>query len=906
MRRLYLVFLLCAGALPGGAHRAAAAPADVQHPFILWTREEAAAIRKLIGTEDWAKRKYEQGFASPVEDYSRQPPVKNLFRYLVMGDQQAAEAERETLIGFINHPTLKKDVWDWQWHHADTWQQGLRYDILQDQLTPGQRKALSDTLRIFAKFAIEEEPLRGFLSYGRHPGEHVLSLALKDPRVVANVFACRNGIKDFVDNLGDGYFCPPALSGHILLWAQACERLGLNEFGYGYTGPNGGSIRKYLEGLIHTGFPRIDIPGGMPYYARLSPAGKGGAQSHGPFPRGVFDSPIVIGYLPAAPAAPPARGKGAAPSTGPAEPRWLGGQEEWVGVGAAGIYAGDRGVHRMNTPLLFELAHRKWPDAGFGYFLAQMRAPDEEKYYPSLYFGLKPIDPRASQPPAVRSVVNARHGFAMLRAEESPAYWESPAPVAVLNGGTAYTGGAGPLALDDFYAFNRPLYTTPMVSNPRDAGAWSVSARAHNTVIVDNLQYETAIEKDQYVRRTRWPQSVGQLPIRSARDGLVKFASVRAKSTEVRRPNEAGEATKVKLEVWPDTDVERAVFLTRQYLLDVYRLASDKPRQYHWLLHAVGKPVPDAPSEWKSSQDLDRDLRDSRGDDSTCLDAKGKTRFVKGSGAPPSFRFDQQWSRAAGEAPWSLAVVQSEPPPYPAPSARAGTLMKSPLPDAWFNRGIGVRITMLGQPDTTVYHARPVEVSWRAPQPRLGKEPPPDPDKKVDEIEMLPPGTDPKAKPPGGEGVTDPKVKLEAAETPLFDPAVGGVTIVAARKADKTIFVTLHEPLENARSRLATFRRIQQDDRGVAVAIAGADGSGVNDRVMVRLGDDPDQPITLAGDGESFTFSDRAYIRIAADKVEASGPLTAMKLKVQGRPVLILNGNQTPAKVADGVMTLGQ
>lgn len=30
----------------------------VEHPFILWTRDEAAAIRKRIETEPWAKSEY--------------------------------------------------------------------------------------------------------------------------------------------------------------------------------------------------------------------------------------------------------------------------------------------------------------------------------------------------------------------------------------------------------------------------------------------------------------------------------------------------------------------------------------------------------------------------------------------------------------------------------------------------------------------------------------------------------------------------------------------------------------------------------------------------------------------------------------------------------------------------------
>ena len=86
------------------------------------------------------------------------------------------------------------------------------------------------------------------------------------------------------------------------------------------------------------------------------------------------------------------------------------------------------------------------------------------------------------------------------------------------------------------------------------------------------------------------------------------------------------------------------------------------------------------------------------------------------------------------------------------------------------------------------------------------------------------------------------------------------------------------------------------------MAIQGTAGSAINDRILFRFWDDYDQPLTLAGEGESFTFADRAFLRIGKEKVEVSGDLRAMRLKVPGQPALRVNGRQTPCRWEDGYL----
>jgi hypothetical protein len=117
--------------------------------------------------------------------------------------------------------------------------------------------------------------------------------------------------------------------------------------------------------------------------------------------------------------------------------------------------------------------------------------------------------------------------------------------------------------------------------------------------------------------------------------------------------------------------------------------------------------------------------------------------------------------------------------------------------------------------------------------------------------------------------------------------------------------VALHEPFTGGLkgTRVEGFRRVAQNEQGVAVAVDGRKGSGINDRVLLRYGDEVEQPLTLEASGESFTFSDSGYVRVTAGAVVAEGRITAMKVRVSGRPKLVLNGVETPATVTGGLLS---
>jgi hypothetical protein len=141
---------------------------------------------------------------------------------------------------------------------------------------------------------------------------------------------------------------------------------------------------------------------------------------------------------------------------------------------------------------------------------------------------------------------------------------------------------------------------------------------------------------------------------------------------------------------------------------------------------------------------------------------------------------------------------------------------------------------------------------------------------------------------------------------PADCPETGGVIVWAERHASNTMFVVLHEPFEKMEWRLGEFRRIQQTEDAVAVAIRGREGSPVNDRFMVRMGDRAEDAVTLTDGQESFTFRNFAVVRLRGDGIDVSGDLQAMRIKANGAGVALrINGEERKTEVREGWLTFG-
>jgi hypothetical protein len=151
-----------------------------------------------------------------------------------------------------------------------------------------------------------------------------------------------------------------------------------------------------------------------------------------------------------------------------------------------------------------------------------------------------------------------------------------------------------------------------------------------------------------------------------------------------------------------------------------------------------------------------------------------------------------------------------------------------------------------------------------------------------------------------------PKPRASRPDRPAEPALVDGVTMLAGRRAPRAIFIALHEPFEDEPT-IARFERIAQTPHALAVRVVGRPGSRVNDRILLRIADEHDQPITLGDDHEQFTFADFAYIRVGPKVVAAGGDLRSLKLNVGAtRPNLVVNDKSATARFAGGIITWQQ
>jgi len=617
---------------------AAAAP---PRPFVLWNRDDIAAIRRRIETEPWAKAVYEQ-YAAKAPDLEKD--LFDLLRYAVMGDGEAGRRQKEKLLRMVNSRPPQG---------AAQWLNVVRFDLLYDELTAEQRQQTEKVFREYIEVAIFTSAVidgtHGFndaAKYSRYDARlytrsnwlpniifprklsaNLMAAALGDEALIRRVFSAYGSLQWYIDEyLSDGGFYSEEFSkmgatpGEWLLYCRAVERLGLDELGFGYRGRGGASIRGHIESLLRLGYPRVDLCSDRPHYPMLTMGDlrRAGSSARYRHPTHAFQHSIVYGFMPG--------GQGGnirwiAPGAWGGEIR--GNNPQWDGYGNF--------TPKMLHPLWFEIAHRKWPDARFDYFLAQMRGPGEDRYYPSLYFGLDPIDPATVRPPPAPSYVAPQRGIAMLRAEESPAYWESRAGAASLRLPTAYAHSVNDsLCICGYYALGRPMLLNRQVT-PSYATGWSRSVLSHNGLMIDG----------------REPGFTDAFTTRHGFFPTVKFAAV---STQ---------------KVYPGFEQTRALMLTREYLLDFTSVAAADglDHDYLWLAHAVG--VAEAESgRWSEPR--------------------------KAEGVLAPFGFVRT---GAGEGGLRLRIVQRCALKDPA---------KASLPAAWYARGAGVVVHLLPSVGLTV------------------------------------------------------------------------------------------------------------------------------------------------------------------------------------------------------------
>ena len=302
--------------------------------------------------------------------------------------------------------------------------------------------------------------------------------------------------------------------------------------------------------------------------------------------------------------------------------------------------------------------------------------------------------------------------------------------------------------------------------------------------------------------------------------------------------------------VYPGVDQTRALFLTDDYLLDVTHLDAldGKPHEYLWLAHTLGR-LAKGEGKWSDPRKLD--------------------------GLLAPFDTARTLETPAG-APWRLRAEQ----------VRCVPADRAVLPQSWYDRRVGVTLSMLPAAGTTVRAAD----TPTADTPDKA----PDPQREPQEYEA------------------------------------GGVSVIVARTAPRTTFAAVSVPTCRGHEKsLARFDRLSEGDDHLAVAVEvrarpdaedakdakegkGADGAKAapapahTDLLLLQWGESRD-PVTVEAAGGRVTFAGYCLVRLHPDRVEAWGDLRHLAVRTARPPTgLTLNGRSTRTEISDGLLTFGK
>ncbi len=633
-----------------------------RQPVIWWTPEEAAELRTHMESHPLGQAQLEKTLSQTTHKRGGQPTLVDLFRYAVLEDKAAGQRQKAELLKMIGRKpeplTWNVDPKTLKWnegmpssgdrHMRDDQSENVwRYDLLYHELTPEQREGIETAFRTYIQFHLDGAPPKhphfsysrtGWLPnmhWPRPMGTHLMAVALGEEDLIKAMFEGEGGFKWYLDTyMADGFYMEEfgkyySTVHSLQLWCEGLEDLGLGQYGYGYTSPSGNSMRKYLQMNLRLGYPKTTIPGGMDQIRKVS---MGDARGAGHGVMGVFEHAVVNGFL--------ANGQG--------------GEEYWRFSHMNGPYP------KARDTIWYELAVQRWPEDGYGFLLHQMRRPGDPQYVPTLFHGLKPLSEEQIQPPAVESYLTRERGFAFLRMEESPEYWDSPRPAVSQQFGMYYVHYVHDcFSLLGYQAFNRPIYLNAWGGSGKGyAGGhpWKDSTRGHMGIVVDN-------------RKPR--------PIDRGERGLETHTNIRFAST----PDYKVSGARAK-GLWAGVDLERVLVLTDDYLLDVTRVVADKERQIDWMVHGPGMLVDS--TAWTPSDEL-----------------KGGLLYLPPGSEPTGKTIDdlRNLQKREESGTWQTTFLQSLHPSV--------EMAKSKLGPDWYNRGVGVRLTMAGEEGTLVYTGEP-------------------------------------------------------------------------------------------------------------------------------------------------------------------------------------------------------
>lgn len=708
------LFLLAVFSVPG-----LTAPPLVQHPNLLLNRAEIDQMRERIHQYEWAAKLFERMKENANGDNIRDQALC----YVITQDKSYADRVRANLVGQAGYWTGQFEKVDLvQSPEFGSWNSwgmcAWAYDLTYDTFSAEERQTVEKFLRVVAKTLIKSCTLwttTSNLLIDKHVNVAMIGYCLGDAEIID--WALRDpgtpygprkgGFYPVMDSMVmDGHFwneSPMYALINVVHQFQAYAEAARHYDGtdlYAYKSPTGASIKNMIDGFIRTAFPieQTGIGGGSIRYAGYGDGSTDFSQY------GQWGEPFLVNH----------------PSGGL-------------------TMQGD-----------LEIAYQRFKDPAYAWLLSldPLRANYGAGHafiwsFRAVTHG-EPLPAKVSPPPAPCGVYPDQ-GQAILRADETPAYWTNGSIAAsVMLGRRVEHGHADQYSLM-LHGKGRLLYPdVNIIQYERDSLNWTRNGIGHSTLLVDGQNPEA-----------------GPFTTRHEFTPEAKFFAV------------TGTAFKHVTQT-------RALLVTKDYVADVFHAADDNgaERMFDWVLHGMGRLYPGNPAAWRPSHQL----------------------------VPYYWSIQNERGRTT-DATWHADWIQRT----------AGCRLIPPMGKEWFDHEVGVRMTMLGVPDTGVY---------------VGD---------------------------GGLVHGPPNFRIEG------NPEGSVPVLVARRTAPAATFAAVHEPY-TGKSAVTDVHRLAETPEAVALAVTGA---GFTDCVFIGF---DEKPHTLAmPDGQTVTFTGYGYIRFGAHETITRG-----------------------------------
>lgn len=571
----------------------------VKHPNLLLNRAEIEQVKLKIKQQPWAARLLAR-VKELADNQGRigRIPREAALMYVLSDEKRYGEAVRRALVGGaraelkqLDKLNLKLNPDYGAWGPWATW--AWAYDLTYELYSEEERLVVEKFFRTMARTIIDCLKLRSTtpnLVFEKHwkvgligyvlGDKELIEWGLNDPGAHGR---SHGGFYQVLDTMiKDKYFWgeAPIYALHydvhgMLALAEAALHYDGTDLYHHVSKKSGASIKTLLDGYLRLAYPRekTGIEGGS---VRLATFGDGSTSYSA---RGELNDTFLVNPV-----------------------------------------SGAFGEPTLSGEL--EIAYKRYKDPGYAWLLRLNGQRDQ--YIGSAgqghsrpiwgYIALthgEPLPDKPAPPPAPGGVY-ASQGFAMLRSDESPRYWEAGGLAAVLRLGALVGHGHKDYFHLILHGKGRLLYPDLNIIQYEPTYVnWTHEGIAHNTLLVDQES----------------PRP-GRFTTRQEFTPEAKFFALTGSAFE-------------------NVAQTRALLLTPEYLADIFRARDRQGQQrtFDWVLHGLGRLYPGNPAAYRSSRTLLPGYWWVDNERSRQTSESWQVDWVQQSGgvAPGAQRFGKEW-----------------------------------------------------------------------------------------------------------------------------------------------------------------------------------------------------------------------------------------------------------------------